>query len=274
MAATRIWYQSFSRFSAFGGYGESLRKCIQDAADPETTIDAFDLQRGGGMADQYRYLEYVDTAEVIANGLKAQQEGYDAFVIGNIADPGIRELRELLTIPVLGLCETTLSVASMMGTSFSLVSVNEKFTPRVLENVRRYGHIDRMVAIESMEVPHLPNLAAAFSDDPVHAAARQSILDNFFKAARVGVARGAEAVVPAGGVVMALLAHAGVHEVDGVPVVNGTIVLTKMGEVAVKLQRLTGQFISKKNTYAPPRGALLKEVREVYGSNVYPGAKE
>ena len=97
----RLWYQSFSRFDAFGHYGAALKQQISHAADSETTIEARGLTCGGGFADQYRYPEYVDIGEVIANGLKAQKEGYDGFLLGNIVDPGIRELRELLKIPVL-----------------------------------------------------------------------------------------------------------------------------------------------------------------------------
>ncbi len=78
-------------------------------------------------------------------------------------------------------------------------------------------------------------------------------------------------IIAAGGVVMAMLAHANIHDVDGVPILNGTVALTKMGETAVKIQRLTGNFISKRMTYAPPHGELLKEVRRVYGADVYPG---
>ena len=66
-------------------------------------------------------------------------EGFDAFLIGNIADPGLQEAREIADIPVLGLCELALHVACMMGASFSLVTINAKFTPRIVENVRRYG---------------------------------------------------------------------------------------------------------------------------------------
>jgi len=44
-----------------------------------------------------------------------------------------------------------------------------------------------------------------------------------------------------------------------------------MGETAVKIQRLTGNFTSKRMTYAPPRGELLKEVRRIYGADTYPG---
>ena len=35
---------------------------------------------------------------------------------------------------------------------------------------------------------------------------------------------------------------------------------------------LTGHFTSKRLTYAPPAGALLDDIRRVYGSHIYPGA--
>ena len=85
-------------------------------------------------------------------------------------------------------------------------------------------------------------------------------------------AKGAEVIIPAGGVVMTMLANAGVYEVDGVPVLDGTIILTKMAEAAVKLHRLTGTFTSKRMTYAPPGGHVLREVRAAYGPDIYPGA--
>jgi allantoin racemase len=268
----RLWYQSFSKFKAFGNYQEALKSIVEPTADPGTSVEIFDLREGGGIADQYRYLEYLDVGEVLRNGMKAQQNGYDAFLVGNIADPGIRELRELLTIPVLGLCETTLSIACMMASSFALITVNDKFTPRVLENVHRYGFTGRMASLEAMSIDHLPNLAPGFSDSVEDAAARDAILRSFAEAARKGIARGAEVLVPAGGVVMAMLAHAGIHKIDDVPILNGTVALTKMAEVAVKLQRLTGTFTSKRMTYAPPRGEMLKEIRAVYGKDIYPGA--
>ena len=72
---------------------------------------------------------------------------------------------------------------------------------------------------------------------------------------------------------MTLLAEAGVHEVDGAPVVNGLYALVKIGELAASLKALTGHFTSKRLTYAPPSGALLDDIRRVYGSHVYPGAR-
>jgi allantoin racemase len=72
---------------------------------------------------------------------------------------------------------------------------------------------------------------------------------------------------------MTILADAGIHEVDGAPVVNGLIALVKIGELAVNIRKLTGHFTSKRLTYAPPTGALLEDIRRAYGSEVYPGAR-
>jgi hypothetical protein len=46
-----------------------------------------------------------------------------------------------------------------------------------------------------------------------------------------------------------------------------------MGELAAGMKGLTGHFTSKRLTYAPPSGALLDDIRRVYGGHVYPGAR-
>ena len=68
--------------------------------------------------------------------------------------PQVAFLREAhqAEIPVLGLCESALHVACMMGASFSLVTINEKFTPRIVENVMRYGLKDRLAAVNRMQI--------------------------------------------------------------------------------------------------------------------------
>ena len=202
------------------------------------------------MGDQFRYLEYLETGEVLKNVHRAVREGFDAFLIGNIADPGLREAREIADIPVLGLCESALHVACMMGANFSLVTINEKFTPRIVENVMRYGLKDRLAAVNRMQIDRLTDLGAGFEPGE----ARDRIVAQFNRAARANSAAGAEVVIAAGGVVMALLANADIHQTeDGMPILNGITNLVKLGEMAVKLNRIMGgRFTSKRCTYAPP----------------------
>jgi allantoin racemase len=267
----KLWYQSMTRGDAWGAYPRVLREILDQVKEPGTEIEVHGITKVGGAGDQYRYLEFLETAEVLENVHIAAARGFDAFLIGNIVDPGLREAREAVEMPILGLCESALHVACMMGTRFSLVTINEKFTPRIVENVWRYGLKDRMAAVNRMRVARLMDLGACF-DDPD---AQARVVAEFNAAARANAAAGADVVVAAGGVVMALLAHAGIHQADdGTPILNGITNLVKMGEMAVRLNRLMGgRFTSKRGAYAPPPPDQIEELRRHYGAGIFPSVK-
>lgn len=266
----KLWYQSMSRQTEWGGYPRVLRSILDKVRDPDTEIHVAGITEIGGVGDQFRYLEYLETGEVLKNVHRAVREGFDAFLIGNIADPGLREAREIADIPVLGLCESALHVACMMGASFSLVTINEKFTPRIVENVVRYGLKDRMAAVNRMQIDRLTDLGVGFEPGE----GRDRIVARFNRAAQANADAGAEVVIAAGGVVMAMLAHADIHEAAGMPILNGITNLVKLGEMAVKTNRLMGgRFISKRCTYAPPPADQIVEFRKHYGADIYPTVK-
>ena len=139
-----------------------------------------------------------------------------------------------------------------------------------MENVRRYGLGDRLAAVNRMQVERLTDLGVAFDD----AAARERIVAQFDRAARANAEVGAEVVIAAGGVVMALLAQADIHEAAGMPILNGITNLVKLGEMAVKLNRIMGgRFTSKRCSYAPPPPDQIVEFRKHYGADIYPTVK-
>ncbi|HTE14891.1 MAG TPA: hypothetical protein VK642_07415, partial [Burkholderiales bacterium] len=63
------------------------------------------------------------------------------------------------------------------------------------------------------------------------------------------------------------------YEIERAPIVNGIVELVKMGEMAVKLRKITGRFTSKRLSYAPPTGDYLERTRAFYGADVYPDPK-
>ncbi len=264
----KIWYQSMSRQAVWSAYSQYLPQILDQVKDPDTEIEIHGITKVGGVAPQYRYLEYLETAEVMENVHRAMERKFDAFLIGNIADPGLRECREIANIPVLGLCETACHVACISGANFSLVTLNEKFTPRVIENVVRYGLKDRLVAVNRMQLDRIADLDAGFHDE----AARERIVEQFQAAAKANTDAGAEVVIAAGGVAMALLAFARVYTTpSGAPILNGITTLVKMGEMAVKLDRIMGgAFTSKRLHYKPPGAEQIAEIRKFYGADIYP----
>lgn len=256
-----------SRQKAWGEYNAALRRILDSVKDPGTQIDVHGITKIGGTTPQYHYLDFLETGEVLENVQTAVTRGYDAFLVGNVGDPGLQAAREIASIPVLGLGETSVHLACMMGRSFSLVTINEKFTQRIVDNIGRYGLAGRLAAVNRMKVERLLNLDAGFRDP----AARKAIVGQFMKAAGANIDAGAEVIIPAGGVVMALLAYAGIHDAGrGTPILNGITALVKSAEAVVKLNRIMGgRFASKRLFYAPPGPDQIDEIRKFYG-NVYP----
>lgn len=265
----KLWYQSLVRDIRETPYFPMLRKTIDTCVDPGTQVDIHGIEQSSGFGVHYRFLEYHDMREVIYNAMRAEREGYDAFLIGNTSDAGIREAREVANIPVLGLSETGLHIACMMGASFGLLTVSEKWTPRNIENVRRAGLESRLVGC----VP-LNTSPQELKKAMVEKVRRDKVMSDVMAGARSLIERGAEVIIPAGGDIIVFLAEDGVFEVDGVPILNGIYELVKMGEVAAKLRRLCGgRFKSRRLSYAAPSGDFLRRIREFYGSDVYPGAR-
>src|SRR3990172_762603 len=252
----RIWYQSIISPERMPNYFRALQQHAQSVADSGTEVVVHGT-RTGGQAEQYRFYEFWDTRDVLENVLTAKQQGYDAFAIGNILDPGLYEAREVLDVPALGLCETSLLVACMLGRSFSFIALNEKFIPRLEEKVRQYGLSSRLASIDCMQLV-IPQVDGAFHDPARRAAA----IDQFLDGARKTIAAGAEVLIPAAGGVMALLSLNRVFAVDGVPILDGVAAIVKMTEMAVKLRQITGVTVSRRLLYAQPPADLADLARK------------
>lgn len=262
----KLWYQSLSHNAPANPYGMVLEKIIASVADRGTRLHLQGVARSAGIGQHYRLLEHHDTEEVIGNAIRAQREGYDAFLIGNVSDAGMREAREQVDIPVLGLGETCMHLACMMGARFGLVAISERWIPRLMENAARYGLERQLAGIESMRTSPVDLKKGLV--DPDH---RRELLAQFTAAASRLLARGAEVVIPAGGEVVVFTIDERMYEIDGAPIVNGIVELVKMGELAARLRKYTGRFTSKRFGFSAPSGDYLERIRKFYGADVYPG---
>jgi allantoin racemase len=260
-----------TRESAWPGYNVALRQVLESSMDACTQIEVHGLTKRGGVGDQYRYLEFIETQEVLENVERAAREGFDAFLVGNICDPGLREAREIADMPVLGLGETSFHVASLMGGNFSLVTGSPKHIPKILENVRRYALQDRLHSARSMQMIRLVDLEDGFTQPVIG----KALIERFLAECTVANETGAEVIIPAVGVLMVLLARAGLHDTGpgGIPILNGVKALVKMGEMAVRLRALMGgNWTSRRCMYQQPPESQMPEIRDYYGP-VYGGSK-
>jgi allantoin racemase len=77
----------------------------------------------------------------------------DAVVIAVSYDTGLRALRELLAVPVVGMTEAALLTACMLGGQIGLVSFGRRVQPLYRELVRGYGLDARIAGWRNLEAP-------------------------------------------------------------------------------------------------------------------------
>ncbi len=90
--------------------------------------------------------QYIDTCMDAAKALPGMltlveqwEEKADAFIIACHCDPNLTVLREASTHPVLGIGESSMKMATMLGHKFSVVSTGERGIPNKEANIRAYG---------------------------------------------------------------------------------------------------------------------------------------
>jgi allantoin racemase len=83
---------------------------------------------------------------------EAEKDGCGAGIIGCFYDGGIRELRNSLRMPVVGMEEATVLLAATLGHRFSIIVGRRKWIPKMHDNVIRYGVESRLASFRSVEM--------------------------------------------------------------------------------------------------------------------------
>lgn len=87
-----------------------------------TTVTVVDVPDGPASIES-AYEEAMCIPATIDLIMKCEREGYDAAIIGCFGDPGLEAARELVTMPVVGPCESSLLLAAGLGHKFSILTI-------------------------------------------------------------------------------------------------------------------------------------------------------
>jgi allantoin racemase len=83
------------------------------------------------------------------------EDDFDAIVIGCFGDPGLRALRELVDVPVVGPAETTFYTAAQIADRFSWLTILDSTVPMSREQAHEYGLEARVASVRSVDAPVL-----------------------------------------------------------------------------------------------------------------------
>ncbi|MGJ7538502.1 MULTISPECIES: aspartate/glutamate racemase family protein [unclassified Variovorax] len=162
--------------------------------------------------------------------------GHDAVIVAAFGDPGLAALREVLAVPVLGLTESALATACLLGHRFSIIAISQRIRAWYHEVVEANGLVGRLASIRALDRPlaSIGNVQGEH-EEALHALCERSVNED-----------GAEVIVLAG----APLAGLGraLHGRLPVPVVDGVSSAVRHAESLAALQ--PGKAIA--GSFAPP----------------------
>ncbi|WP_276529525.1 aspartate/glutamate racemase family protein [Paracoccus pantotrophus] len=205
------------------------------AASPGTMIHGA-TAAGSPASIEGHYDEAMSLPGLLARVREAEAQGIDGIVVACFDDPGIAACRELASGPVLGICEAAVKAASMLATSFSVVTTLPRSVPVIEHLIHGYGLSHQCRRVRAASIPVLA------LEEP-GSNARIKVRDEILCAIREDRC---EAVV-LGCAGMADLT-AWLSEETGIPVIDGVSVATRMIEALVG----AGLKTSKINAYAFP----------------------
>jgi Asp/Glu/hydantoin racemase len=132
----RIWYQSYVDYENGKTYWDRLSKHLEAIVDPGTRVDI----KGITPHDSYAHalVEMRCAREVICNAVRAEREGYDAFVIGHFQDAGLYEARSAVGIPVVALGEASMLYSCQLGQRSGIVTINTRYIPWFHHQITKY----------------------------------------------------------------------------------------------------------------------------------------
>lgn len=261
----RIWHQSFTVLDDVPHYRDALARHLQAQARPGTTVDLHGMKASTYPSDYpgthiaYAYLAGLHREQFVAAALRAQDEGYDAFLIATIPDTAFEEVRTLVDIPVVAFGQTSVLAAAALGDCVGIVNFIAALEPQLRRNLRNY-RLDQLVGpIVQVEAEFHDVMAAYDSPAPVVSA--------FERAARRAIDAGATVIVPGEGPLNVFLADQGVSRVDDVPVLDSLGTCVRTAEMRAAQYAATGLRPSRVGFYGaqPPR-PLLDAARAFYGT--------
>ena len=256
----KIWCQSCSGIGAgdlWSPYYESLKKHAKRICKADTVCEFYGLGKTVPGVDRVRAAWHICQQESIKNAIRAEKEGFDAFLMISTPDPGFREIRELVDIPLVFITQATLQFSCLLAPNFAFIAPSQGLLHVLYELAERYGLKARMIPGGNLESISYLDFKKAYEDP-------QPLIDAFKHAAGQLVARGATLIFPSALPLSQWLIDQNIQEIDGATIIDPLGIALKITELMVDLERL-GIKRSKLGAYASPPKEMQEALYKEFG---------
>jgi allantoin racemase len=122
---------------------------VRRIARPDTEVEVIQIPHGPETLESY-YDESLAMPYVLEAVKEANRQGFNAIIIAAFCDPGLEAVKEISTIPVYGLEETTFSVALLLGNKFGILTEKKHKVAVKQQHVRKHGLESRFASVRPL----------------------------------------------------------------------------------------------------------------------------
>ncbi len=212
---------------------ESMAAEARRFASPSTEIVAVTAEFGTQYVENR--VEAAIASHAVLDALAKHAAGCDAAIISAFGDPGLAAAREFVDIPVVGIEESAILTAWMLGRRYSIICLTPRLRTWYIECAQEHGLAGRLASVRALDVP-IPDITRA----------KQQLRDHLLKECMVAIEQDDAEVIIFGGGPIAGLAR---ETADAIPVpcLDGVSCAVRMAEALVAL-----------HPRAPSRGSFAR----------------
>jgi allantoin racemase len=124
---------------------------VRRVARPDTEAVVMQIPHGPEVLESY-YDEAIAAPYILQAVQDAAGQGFDAIIVAAFCDPGLEAVREISTIPVYALEETTFAVALLLGNKFGILTEKKHKVAVKQQHVRKHGLDSRFAGVRPLNM--------------------------------------------------------------------------------------------------------------------------
>lgn len=133
---------------------ERRERLLNEWAWSGTEVRVLDAPDGPSSIES-SYEEMIAIPAALDLVMACERDGYDAAIIGCFGDPGLEAARELVSMPVLGPCESSMLLAAGLGHRFSVLTIFDSMVAGQEMLAIRAGVHAKLASVRATGIPVL-----------------------------------------------------------------------------------------------------------------------
>ncbi|MFG2960985.1 aspartate/glutamate racemase family protein [Streptomyces sp. NPDC048291] len=236
-------------------YNQLIHDVLTPSLQSGTEVEVRNLDIVPENMDYFAAKHLVEVG-IMKAAIRAERDGFDAFVIGCCYDPGLTQCRELVDIPVVGPLEASIMNARPFGHRYAVVTGHHKAATEIADRVRIYGQEQNCLAVSHV---------GWFIDDMIKSPAAVA-QDAYGTSLRIMREAGAETIVIACTIVSACyeITAAKDESLRGISVIDPNIMAVKQAEMLASLNAVGQYRIARTGYYQQVAQHSTEQAAEIH----------